>query len=319
MGRNLNYKKLKINKMEKNNIAELLRNCPKGMELYSPIFGEVYLDNIRPHLAIVVTTDKEQGDFKEEFLYDGRYGINGECMLFPSKDKITWDDFVPPCNFKDGDILYVDTNNDEDGEDCFKYVFILKEMSGRKVIAHCYITAADYFKSKEVYLVDDAYSIRFATEDEKIKLFDAIKANGYKWNAETKTLEKIVEPIFKVGYKIKRIKTGDIYEIIKIIPNYYIAKYLGSEIMISFNDYDEYDIVSNKFDISNLKPFDRVLVRPDNKHRWSIQFFERLNNVLKDAFVCMGGVRYHQCIPYEGNEHLLNTANECDNFFKVWK
>lgn len=86
--------------MEKINIAEILRNCPKGMELYSPIFGKVYLDKIRPHLAIVVTTDKEQGDFKEEFLYDGRYGINGECMLFPSKGKTTWEGFVPPCKFK---------------------------------------------------------------------------------------------------------------------------------------------------------------------------------------------------------------------------
>ena len=25
------------------NVAELLKDCPKGMELYSPIFGEVYL------------------------------------------------------------------------------------------------------------------------------------------------------------------------------------------------------------------------------------------------------------------------------------
>lgn len=77
---------------ERINIAELLKDCPQGMELYSPIFGNVYLDKIRPHLAIVVTTDKEQGDFKEEFLYDGRYGMNGECMLFPSKGITTWKD-----------------------------------------------------------------------------------------------------------------------------------------------------------------------------------------------------------------------------------
>lgn len=66
------------------NIAELLKDCPKGMKLYSPIFGDVYLEKVRPHLAIVVIVDKEQGDFKEEFLYDGRYRMNGECMLFPS-------------------------------------------------------------------------------------------------------------------------------------------------------------------------------------------------------------------------------------------
>ena len=89
--------------MEKLNIAELLKDCPKGMELYSPIFGNVYLDKIRPHLAIIVTTDKKQGDFKEEFLYDGRYGMNEECMLFPSKDQRDWIKFQRP--FKDGDVI----------------------------------------------------------------------------------------------------------------------------------------------------------------------------------------------------------------------
>ena len=33
-------------------------------------------------------------------------------------------------------------------------------------------------------------------EEEKQRLFDAIKERGYKWNAETKTLEKLVEPKF---------------------------------------------------------------------------------------------------------------------------
>ena len=90
--------------MEKKiNIAEILADCPKGMELYSPIFGKVYLNKIRPHLAIVVTTDKEQGDFKEEFLYDGRYGMNGECCIFPSKDQRDWSTFQRP--FIDGDVI----------------------------------------------------------------------------------------------------------------------------------------------------------------------------------------------------------------------
>lgn len=104
---------------EKINIAELLTDCPQGMELYSPIFGKVYLEKIRPHLAIVVTTDKKQGDFKEEFLYDGRYGMNGECMLFPSKGKTTWEGFQRP--FKDGDKkVYKDDNNFPSFEPMFK-------------------------------------------------------------------------------------------------------------------------------------------------------------------------------------------------------
>ena len=34
-------------------------------------------------------------------------------------------------------------------------------------------------------------SVRFATEEEKQKLFQAIKDNSYHWNPETKTLEKL--------------------------------------------------------------------------------------------------------------------------------
>lgn len=28
------------------------------------------------------------------------------------------------------------------------------------------------------------------------------------------------------------------------------------------------------------------------------------------------GAKWEQCIPYEGNEHLLGTANDCDDFYK---
>ena len=93
--------------------------------------------------------------------------------------------------------------------------------------------------------------------------------NGYHCNTEIKNLEKFTEPNFKVWYKVKNIKTGNIYEIIKIIPNYYIAKYLGSDIMISFNNQDEYELVSDKFDIGVLKPFEsRVLVRNKEKKKF---------------------------------------------------
>ena len=37
---------------------------------------------------------------------------------------------------------------------------------------------------------------RLATEEEKQRLFDAIKERGYKWNAETKMLGKLIKPKF---------------------------------------------------------------------------------------------------------------------------
>lgn len=39
----------------------------------------------------------------------------------------------------------------------------------------------------------------------------------------------------------------------------------------------------------------------------------------KFPFICMGYNKYKQCIPYEGNEHLLDTTNDCDNFYKTWE
>lgn len=32
-----------------------------------------------------------------------------------------------------------------------------------------------------------------------------------------------------------------------------------------------------------------------------------------------GGEYFQQCIPYEGNEHLLGTTNDCDKFYKNWE
>lgn len=207
--------------MEKLNIAELLKDCPKDMELYSPIFGKVYLDKIRPHLAIVVTTDKKQGDFKEEFLYDGRYGMSGECMLFPSKDKTTWEGFIP---FNDGDILtYIDHN---------KLVIYIYRRNGTRNTSYYvgYSYATNHFYSTPTGALNgDRVDLRLATEKEKQKLFDAIKANGYKWNAETKTLEKLIEenknseenkfpsfePMFKMNDELE-YKIPDGYEITEV-------------------------------------------------------------------------------------------------------
>ena len=235
------------------NIAELLKDCPSGMELYSPIFGEVYLDKIRPHLAIVVTTDKEQGDFKEEFLYDGRYGMNGECMLFPSKGKTTWEGFQRP--FKDGDVV-VGKNY------ACSYITIFKEFIDNTSFSN-YVCLTS-FGSFKVNNFSDNANLRLATEEEKEKLFKAIKDNGYKWNSETKTLDKLITP--------------------------------------------------KKFDITTLKPFDKVLVRDSDKDMWCASIF---SHTWKNLYYCVG-IWHNQCIPYEGNEHLLGTTDDCDKFYKNW-
>lgn len=61
--------------------------------------------------------------------------------------------------------------------------------------------------------------------------------------------------------------------------------------------------------VNTLKPFDKVLVRDDINEKWILSIFGCYEDeVDKDfPYVCLNG-RYGYCIPYEGNEHLLNTS-----------
>lgn len=53
-----------------------------------------------------------------------------------------------------------------------------------------------------------------------------------------------------------------------------------------------------------FKPFDKVLVRDYNDNEWKCDFFSHIDE--EGYYVCVGSW-WMQCIPYEGNEHLLGT------------
>jgi hypothetical protein len=56
-----------------------------------------------------------------------------------------------------------------------------------------------------------------------------------------------------------------------------------------------------------FKPFDKVLVRDDDDTTWRCDFFSHLGDK-GGVFICLT-TWWKQCIPYEGNEHLLGTTN----------
>ena len=222
------------------NIAELLIDCPKGTKLYSPIFGEVCLDKIRPHLAIIVTTDK----YKEEFLYDGRYGMNGECMLFPSKDQRDWSKFQRP--FEDGDIL-VHTQNQR------LVTSIYRNRVAELIIGtHCILWDKNDGLTVNAQMCCYPEDTRFATEEEKAKLFQAIKANGYYWDPDNKTLKPLLITNFKVGDKIKykygKNKDGVEYgKILSITDNTYdVAVTDNMGIFIPVEQQNDWELLSDK-------------------------------------------------------------------------
>ena len=80
-------------------LTKILKDCPEGTKLYSPVFGDV---------EFVKVCQNDSVDFPIEFKLsdnslnsvttDGRLyeEFNGECILFPSKDQRDWDKFTAP-------------------------------------------------------------------------------------------------------------------------------------------------------------------------------------------------------------------------------
>lgn len=127
-----------------------------------------------------------------------------------------------------------------------------------------------------------------------------------------------VEPKFNVGDKIQH-KNGYSLDvsILKINADCYTVKdFMGDQITIDFTHQDNYELVPDKFDISTLIPFDsRVLIRNSKDQYWNPAFW---GYKAKDGYVATFGHSIY-CIPFEGNEHLLKTKNDCDKYFKTWE
>lgn len=159
--------------------------------------------------------------------------------------------------------------------------------------------------------------LRLATEEEKQKLFDAIKENGYKWNSETKTLEKLITLKFKIGDKIRAKGTNSYTEIFGIKWDQTETYYETPLCKIPVKDQDKFELVPSKFNVSTLVPFEsNVLVRGSYDNIWkpAIYGFNKDN-----ITYVVGGSGWIQCVPYNGNEHLLGTTNDCDEYYKTWE
>lgn len=59
-----------------------------------------------------------------------------------------------------------------------------------------------------------------------------------------------------------------------------------------------------------FKPFDRVLVRNSDYWEWRCSWYSHQRPDEEYLYQCTCGVWWKQCIPYEGNEHLVGTNNK---------
>lgn len=297
------------------NVAELLKGCPKGTELDCAMYDNVTLisiDNIEGTIFPIKVRRKDGIHItltKYGQLANADYA---KCVIFP-KGKTTWEGFTPPCEFKDGDIL---TN--ERGSICIYKgpMYYSQNLAdfycGYRISDHAFILKK--FKDKHF---GDINGLRLASEIEKQYFFQILSNNGYRWNSETKTLEKLTKPRFKVGDKVIRTATHETHIIEYMTSTGYLFKNEGG-IGFTFKDENLYELAPNKFDITTLEPFEsRVLVRDDGYSLWQPSVWGLYDKGHRFPYITIG-CRYRQCIPYEGNEHLLGKTDDCEEFYKTW-
>lgn len=164
------------------NIAEILKDCSKGMKLYSLIYGEVELsliDDTNDNYPICIKTNLGS---LVNFTKDGRYAIRfptAECLLFPSSEMRDWTKF-----FKRGDVAIQLFNGcgviveewTDDTYNSFKAsVFQLKKGGFAK-------------RDKRVLSIDDFVK---ASDEQRDKFIaDMEKYFGGKYNPDTLQVEK---------------------------------------------------------------------------------------------------------------------------------
>ena len=171
------------------NIAEILRNMPKGTKLYSPLFGKCeYIDVDNVIYPINIRTHNNTNDTRCESLTE--YGCyfsdfeDTDTVLFPSVKMRDWSKF-----FKRGDVLV-----DEDLETAVVFDGWANDDYTE------FNTTINHYKISDAWGKGDiccTLLFRKATDEERAEFIAAAEKNyGGKYNPETLQVEpiKVAEP-----------------------------------------------------------------------------------------------------------------------------
>lgn len=318
------------------NIAEILKDKPKGIRLYSPIFGECAFCLVREETDDICVK-KHNGEIVF-FDSKGLYNTLGEVMLFPSREMRDWSKFA----WKKGDVL---VSNDGGTEVIFDkwYDDTYTNFYGRHYLNS---EEKNNVKYNETFLCTTE---RYALEDKnaaKTYLKTIEERLGGKLNLETWEIEK---PKFKNGDIVALVVQKCTH--IAIFQSRQGA-YIGFHAVLCQNDellleepfredvgdielrlatdsekqqlFDALAKESKQWDAGKkmiidlkqkveLKPFDKVLVRHQKTEEWSANIFSHTDKTDEYLdYVCVNG-RWEFCIPYEGNESLLGTTKDVED------
>lgn len=306
---------------QKLNIAEILKDKPVELKLYSSTFGCIKFNGVHKDKVYFSSEDTNVHSVKSNGkMYDG-----GECIIFPSKKMRDWSKF----SWKKGDVLI--------------------NSSGFKVFFDKWANE-DYTKflgkikvlEDSPYYYDTAYYV-LASKKEALEFIKNVEEiNNGKPNLEISKIEK-AQPEFKDG-DIVVAEEDNYYD--KVIFIAAIKDAIVSKALINVR-YEDYEVHYNEYRFGHnrslrlatdsekqqlfdalekegkawdaekkevielkseveLKPFDKVLVRNSSIRKWEVDLFGYKSDA--GLYHCVG-YTCNQCIPYEGNEHLLGTTN----------
>lgn len=321
------------------NVAATLKDKPQGVKLYSSICGAVELKevlDVRKKKSIVVKELNSSNQHR--FWYDGKFFRAGQCVLQPSKEMADWSKF----SWKRGDVLVCkDVNSHiifEKFNDDTYTTFTGKQNYQATRAGYSYTHTRNIAMTQDFDIEKgDAAQTYINTIEEKL---------GGKLNRETLEVEK--QPEFKDGDIVCMMDNFDNYRFIFIYRNedeenfYYHAhitrkgfvnlgknEYLSKprNYSVHFATEEEkqqlFDALAKKgkawdaekkmlVDLKKkveLKPFDKVLVRDNEDDIWEVSLFGYKDELY---YRCDNGIPWIQCIPYDGNKHLLGTTNNVE-------
>ena len=326
------------------NVAAILKDKPQGTKLYADAFGELSIEEICTEDELGIILLSSVGD-RLLFYNDGKYNMQGEPILVPSKLMHDWSKFA----WKKGDVLKNTAYEERvifDGflNDDYTYFKGKHPLDCSNKLNITYHEECNCFTGNYRLESEDAAQTYIKTIEEKL---------GGKLNRQTLKIEK-AQPEFKDGDIVtqgvlKGVNVCIIKNCIDKIDNKYnyYAIYNTQDKEI---DYDDWSYISpfakfatdsekqQLFDAlakegkawdaetktledlpkkCEFKPFDKVLVRNTDTEEWFPGFFEKFDSTWNYPYHIMNrrsmtDFAFKQCIPYEGNEHLLGTTKDVE-------
>ena len=320
---------------EKINIAKILKDKPEGTKLWTDMFGEVTL------YVVTNTCDAFQVKHHNKepwFDKDGKLCKEGVLCIYPSKSMRDWEKFA----WKKGDVLagafgasciFDKWANDDYTRFDAKFVTPKSRGTTFEVEDWCKITNEACIRQYIRDIEEDnggklnLTTLEIENNQPEFKDGDIIKMTWDKYSA--------IVIFWEYSNFGKGLDSHVFFNIKTKIIEYNIHGHTLQDMILRFATEEEklqlFDALAKKgkaWDaekkmIVNLKPkvefkpFDKVLVRNTDTEEWFPGFFEKFDSTWNYPYHIMNrrsmtDFAFKQCIPYEGNEHLLGTTKDVE-------